>query len=292
MKKFIITALFALVLVGCKTDHAISHCPVGVQTKDMSSDMRAEVSQTCFTEDSKKITASGWSRVPHIWHHTDLLIYIYPQKNLFGGDANLNNVPNVYNYFKHVQIWENGTNVRFFTTRNKEKADVVLGFDCVGNWCRIGRGAKMVDKKYQTINLDWNSSTSTFEYMRSTCHETGHMLGLGHEHQNPVGGIQWDEEAVYKYYEMSQGWTREQVKMNLLDHYAGTDEIINTGFDPESVMLYPIPASITKDRFSSNLALLPSKKDFETVNKMYPKWVSKDGRQKIKLTDYKSRLID
>jgi hypothetical protein len=28
-------------------------------------------------------------------------------------------------------------------------------------------------------------------------HEFGHALGLIHEHQNPVGGIQWNKPAVY-----------------------------------------------------------------------------------------------
>lgn len=29
-------------------------------------------------------------------------------------------------------------------------------------------------------------------------HEFGHALGLAHEHQNPAGGIEWNEEVILR----------------------------------------------------------------------------------------------
>ena len=39
-------------------------------------------------------------------------------------------------------------------------------------------------------------------------HEFGHALGMVHEHQNPTGGIQWNEQAVLNYYDkrFKRGW--------------------------------------------------------------------------------------
>lgn len=291
MKRIISAIALSLFLFSCKSTPSDNHCPEGVESKYIPRDMRDDVKRTCFTEDSKKIKASGWSKNKSLWDHTDLVLYFYPEKNLIGGDADLGGVPNISYFLKYVQVWEDNTNIRFFVTKNKDKADAIVGFDCIGNWSRVGRYSQNNPQKTFTLNLEWDSSTTEWEHMRSACHETGHLMGLEHEHQNPVGGIEWDEEAVYKFYGVTQGWTREQVRSNLLEHYDGKD-VVNTGFDPESVMLYQIPASLTKNGFSSSVAYLPSKQDFQTINTMYPKWVSKEGRVKKKLTDYKSRLID
>ena len=32
----------------------------------------------------------------------------------------------------------------------------------------------------------------------TAAHEFGHAIGLGHEHQNPAGGIEWNEEVVLR----------------------------------------------------------------------------------------------
>jgi serralysin len=76
-------------------------------------------------------------------------------------------------------------------------------------------------------------------------HEFGHMLGLGHEHSHPKGGIPWDREAAYAYY-AQQGWSREDVDRQVFQRYAVTQTSFSR-YDPRSIMHYAIPPELLTD---------------------------------------------
>jgi|SRR5271155_5706619 len=50
-------------------------------------------------------------------------------------------------------------------------------------------------------------------------HEFGHVLGLRHEDQHPLGGIKWNKEVVIAYYTKFLGWTADKVKEFVFDVY-------------------------------------------------------------------------
>jgi hypothetical protein len=102
-------------------------------------------------------------------------------------------------------------------------------------------------------------------------HEFGHAIGLGHEHESPTASsIPWDKEAVYAYYLRTQGWDRHQVDVQVLDRYSVTGTNY-TAFDPESIMLYPIPDELTIGSYSVGFNTQLSATDKAFMASQYPK---------------------
>ena len=101
-------------------------------------------------------------------------------------------------------------------------------------------------------------------------HEFGHALGLIHEHQNPAAAIPWNRAAVYEYYiGPPNHWTPEQVETNLFRTYAAS-LTQHSAFDPQSIMLYPIPEEFTEGGFSVGWNATLSAVDREYVAAWYP----------------------
>ena len=104
-------------------------------------------------------------------------------------------------------------------------------------------------------------------------HEFGHAIGLAHEHQNPAGGIQWNEAVVIREAAKSPNfWDEATTRHNILCKYSA-DQINGTSFDPDSIMLYFFPASWTLNGIGTkaNDVLSAMDKAFVGGAKMYPK---------------------
>ncbi|MGH7855488.1 MAG: peptidase, partial [Candidatus Binatia bacterium] len=98
-------------------------------------------------------------------------------------------------------------------------------------------------------------------------------IGLAHEHQNPQGGIEWNEQVVIEELAKSPNfWDEETARHNVLRKYS-VDQINGTDFDPDSIMLYFFPASWTVNGISTkaNEVLSAFDKQFIAGAKMYPK---------------------
>lgn len=98
------------------------------------------------------------------------------------------------------------------------------------------------------MNFGWfDENTPDEEFSRTTKHEFGHALGLIHEHQNPAGGIKWNKEAVYRDLSAPpNNWDRETIDRNSFQRYNKTITQY-TEVDPQSIMMYRIPARWTTD---------------------------------------------
>jgi serralysin len=147
-----------------------------------------------------------------------------------------------------------------------DEAEVRIAFQQGdGSWSYMGTFCRQIPADEPTMNYGWLTPDSDdTELQRVVLHEFGHALGLIHEHQNPSGGIKWNEPAVIA--DLSgppNNWDEDQIRHNVLDHY-DPDAVEATDVDGDSIMMYPIPAAWTLDGFSADLNgdLSPQDRDF------------------------------
>ena len=159
------------------------------------------------------------------------------------------------------------------TSTNVTKSDVRVAFKWQndgGSWSYVGTDIFNINQKYPTMNFGWlNDNTDDLEYSRVVKHEFGHTLGCTHEHQSPgAGSIPWNKQAVYDYY-ARQGWSKADVDHNIFKRYSESETQFSQ-FDTKSIMLYPIPNSLTIGNYSVGLNTDLSVTDKEFIGIIYP----------------------
>jgi hypothetical protein len=146
-------------------------------------------------------------------------------------------------------------------------ADIRIAFDpSDGAWSYIGTDARSIPRDQPTMNLGFLDGGTAG-------HEFGHAIGLAHEHQNPEGGIEWNEAVVIREMAKSPNfWDEATTRHNILERYRA-DQIHGTRFDPESIMLYFFPAEWTTNGVGTkaNEVLSALDKQFIAGAAMYPR---------------------
>jgi hypothetical protein len=168
--------------------------------------------------------------------------------------------------------WTQHANLKFEFT-DDPRAEIRVGFDeNDGAWSYIGTDNSNIPLHAGTLNLGWVDQAVIL-------HEFGHMIGFAHEHQNPDGGIVWNEENVIRDLSGPPNfWSPETTRHNVLEKYSA-DQIIGTEFDPLSIMLYHFPGSWTQnlpEGTRENAVLSDQDKRFVQSAKMYPRGPSPD----------------
>jgi len=162
--------------------------------------------------------------------------------------------------------WEAVANLTFVFD-NSPQAEIRIAFDANdGAWSYIGTDARGIPLDQPTMNLG-------FEDGGTAAHEFGHAIGLAHEHQNPEGGIRWNEAVVIPEMAKSPNfWDEQTTRHNILSRYTA-DQINGTAFDPDSIMLYFFPAEWTLNGVATkaNHVLSALDKAFIAGAKMYPR---------------------
>jgi hypothetical protein len=166
--------------------------------------------------------------------------------------------------------WEKYANVKFkFVTSGPAQVRIRLGDDD-GYWSMVGTQANIIAEDQHTMNFDTTGSNFAYSYsLRGTViHEFGHAIGLLHEHESPVSGIQWDKEAVYEYYKSV--WDKETVDAQIFSTY-NVSYTNGTKYDNKSIMHYPINPKHTKNNYKVDWNWEVSAGDKEIVGMLYPK---------------------
>jgi hypothetical protein len=162
--------------------------------------------------------------------------------------------------------WSDHANLRF-EFGNAPDAEIRITFDPRdGAWSYLGTDCRRIPRDEPTMNLGFMDGGTT-------AHEFGHAIGLAHEHQNPAGGIEWNEEVVIRELAKSPNfWDEATVRHNVLRKYAA-EQVNGTRFDPESIMLYFFPAEWTLNGIATkaNHVLSALDKQFVAGARMYPK---------------------
>ena len=140
---------------------------------------------------------------------------------------------------EQAQWWTQHANLTFVFD-NAPKAEIRITFDSSdGAWSYIGTDASSIPANQPTMNLGFLDGGTA-------AHEFGHAIGLAHEHQNPAGGIEWNEEVVLRDLSGPPNfWSPEQTRHNVLNKYSA-DQIRGTDFDRDSIMLYFFPDTWVK----------------------------------------------
>jgi hypothetical protein len=161
--------------------------------------------------------------------------------------------------------WTAHANLKF-DFNDAPSAEIRISFDTTdGAWSYIGTDCKGIPLNEATMNLGFLDGGTT-------AHEFGHAIGLAHEHQNPSGGIQWNEPVVIAEMKKSPNfWDEATTRHNILRKYTA-DQLNGTAFDPDSIMLYFFPSTWTLNGVGTkaNEILSAIDKQFIAGAKMYP----------------------
>lgn len=166
--------------------------------------------------------------------------------------------------------WEKLANIKFKFVESGPAQIRILLNDDDGYWSMVGTQANIVLEDQPTMNFDTTGSNFQYSYsLRGTViHEFGHALGMLHEHESPVSGIQWDKEAVYAYY--AGVWDKETVDAQIFSTY-NVSYTNGTKYDSKSIMHYPINPKHTKNNYKVDWNWEISAGDKEIIGMLYPK---------------------
>lgn len=172
----------------------------------------------------------------------------------------------------HATQWLKYANVKFDFSAPRTQSDIRISFKAdPGSWSYIGTDNLGIPKNEPTMNFGWlDDNTDDKEYNRVVVHEFGHALGCIHEHQNPRGGIKWNEAKVYQYFAGPPNyWSKQDTYSNVIEKYS-INQLNASTFDKKSIMLYSFPGELIVGGKPTLMNYTLSTRDRSFIKKMYP----------------------
>ena len=144
-------------------------------------------------------------------------------------------------------------------------AQIRVAFNDDGAWSYIGTDSLGIPANEPTLNLGWQDEGVIL-------HEFGHMIGMIHEHQTPIGNpIEWNKPVVNAALAgPPNNWPQDVIDHNIYAKYS-VSQINGSQFDANSVMLYSFPASWTLNGFHSDPNEVLSAVDKAFAGTVYPR---------------------
>ncbi len=169
-----------------------------------------------------------------------------------------------------ANMWGKRANVRFFETWFDAQIRITRT-PGGGYYSYLGNGALQIPGNENTMNLDsFTVQTPWSEYLRVVCHEFGHALGLIHEHMRQELVAKLIPEATIALYEQTQGWSELQIRQQVLTPQDESAIFFKTAPDPNSIMCYQIPGSITIDHQPIAGGTEIDDNDYNLIGFLYP----------------------
>jgi hypothetical protein len=171
----------------------------------------------------------------------------------------------------HMNAWSKSANVTFIPSRTEPEVRIArLAGD--GYWSYLGTDILEIPADEATMNLDsFTMETPDAEFHRVVRHETGHTMGFPHEHMRRALVAKIDEKKAIAFFRRTQGWSAAEVRRQVLTPLEESSLLGTEHPDPNSIMCYQIPGSITKNGKPIKGGRDIDAQDFEFAAKLYPK---------------------
>lgn len=169
----------------------------------------------------------------------------------------------------HMNAWSRTAGISFVETQSTGQIRISRAGS--GYWSYLGTDVLHIPTNRPTMNLQgFTMNTPESEYKRVVRHETGHTLGMPHEHMRKALIARLDRQKTYDYFRQSFGWDKATVDAQVL---TSLDEasLMATPPDQTSIMCYQLPGSITRDGQPIIGGTDINATDFAFAGKVYPK---------------------
>jgi hypothetical protein len=173
---------------------------------------------------------------------------------------------------QHMNAWDKTANVKFVETNTDPQVRIARESGRNGGyWSYIGTDILSIDSGNPTMNLqDFTMNMPDSEFHRVVRHETGHTLGFPHEHMRKELVDKIDPEKAIEYFGATQGWSPDMVRQQVLTPIEESSLWGTAHADPNSIMCYQIPGTITKDSKPIIGGLDIDKMDYSFAALVYP----------------------
>ena len=171
----------------------------------------------------------------------------------------------------HMNAWNKTADVTFAETQTDPQVRIARVEDD-GYWSYVGTDILTIAKDQPTMNLEgFTMDTEDSEFFRVVRHETGHTLGFPHEHMRKDLVDLIDPDKAVAFFGKTQGWNPEMVRQQVLTPIEQSSLWGTDHSDPDSVMCYQIPGTVTRNGEPITGGTDIDPLDFEFAQKIYPK---------------------